>query len=296
MRVFITGATGFVGSAVVDELLAAGHEVLGLARSDEAADALTQRGAQAHRGDLDDLDCLRLGASGAEGVIHTAYGHNFAKFVEAGQVDKRAIEALGEALAGSGRPLIVTSGVALLPQGGVVDENTLPPEGPNVARVSEQAARYAATMGVNATSIRLPPTVHGEGDHGFLPVLIKIAREKGVSAYIDEGLNHWPAVHRLDAAALYRLVLEKGAPDPRYHGIAEEGVPFKQIAETIGRHLSVPVVSKPAAEASEHFGWFVRFAGLDCRASSQVTREQLGWVPTRPDLIGDLDQGHYFGE
>lgn len=294
MKVFITGATGFVGSAVVRELLDAGHEVLGLARTDEAARALLVSGAQVHRGELEDLDCLHRGASEAEGVVHTAYIHDFTNFAEAGQVDKRAIEALGEALAGSDRPLIVTSGVALLAQGDVVNENILPPEGPNIARVSEQAAQYMATMGVNATSIRLPPTVHGEGDRGFLQILIAIAREKGMSAYIDEGLNHWPAVHRLDAAALYRLVLEHGAPDPRYHGIAEEGVPFRSIAEVIGRRLGVPVVSKSAAEAGEHFGWFVRFAGLDCRASSRITREQLGWVPTRPKLISDFDQDHYF--
>lgn len=295
MRVFITGATGFVGSAVVRELLDAGHEVLGLARSDEAARVLAEGGAKANRGDLMDLESLRRGASWAEGVIHTAFIHDFANFVETGQVDKRAIETLGEALAGSDRPLIVTSGVALLAQGNVVTEDTPPPPASNVPRLSEQAAEVVATMGVNATSIRLPPTVHGEGDHGFLQTLIGIARQKGVSVYVDEGLNHWPAVHRLDAATLYRLVLEQGAPSPRYHGVAEEGVPFKAIAEVIGRRVGVPVVGKTPEEAGEHFGWFARFAGLDCRASSRNTREQLGWVPTRPDLISDLDHDHYFG-
>ncbi len=294
MRVFITGATGFVGSAVVSELLNGGHEVLGLARSDEAARALAQAGAKAHRGDLEDPESLRLGAAWAEGVIHTAFIHDFANYLENGQIDKRAIETLAAALRGSDRPLIVTSGVALLAPGSVVTEDTLPPTGLDVARVSEQAAQDAATIGARATSIRLPPTVHGEGDHGFVPTLIGIARQKGVSAYIGEGLNHWPAVHRLDAAALYRLVLEQGASRPRYHGIAEEGVPFKEIAEVIGRRLGVPVVGKTAEEAGEHFGWIARFAGADCRASSRNTREQLGWLPARPDLISDLDQDYYF--
>ncbi len=293
MQVFMTGATGFVGSAVVRELLNAGHSVSALARSDDAASTLNKTGVQVYRGDLSDLECLRQYASSADGVIHTAYIHDFANFAEAGQVDKRAIEALGEALAGSDRPLIVTSGVALLAQGNVVTEDTPAPAG-QVPRMSEQAAEYASTIGVNATSIRLPPTVHGEGDHGFLQILIAIAREKGESAYIGEGLNHWPAVHRLDAAALYRLILERGAPEPRYHGIAEQGVPFRNIAEVIGRQLGLAVVSKSEVDAVDHFGWFVRFASLDCRASSHNTREQMGWVPTHLDLISDLDQNYYF--
>lgn len=294
MRVFITGATGFIGSAVVRELLGAGHEVSGLARSDDAARTLDRSGVAVIRGDLGDLASLRRGASWAEGVIHTAYVHDFVNFAESVQIDKRAIETLGEALAGSAGPLLVTSGIALVASKDVVTEKTLPPTDPNVGRASEQAADYVGTLSVNATSIRLPPTVHGEGDHGFIPALIAIARAKGVSAYVGDGRNRWPAVHRLDAAVLYRLVLEHGAPGPRYHGVAEEGVPFKEIAEVIGQRLGVPVASKTADEAGEHFGWLARFASLDCPASSRRTSEQLNWHTTQPGLLADLDQNYYF--
>lgn len=294
MRVLVTGASGFIGSAIVRELLDAGHEVAGLARSDEAASAIASSGAKAVRGDLGDLDSLRQGAEWSEGVIHTAYVHDFAKFAESGQIDKLAIETLGEALTGSNRPLVVTSGVALLAPGGVATEDTLPPAGLGFPRVSEQVARHLASMGVNAVSIRLPPTVHGAGDHGFVPALIAIARQKWASAYVGDGLNHWPAVHRLDAAMLYRLVLEDAAPRTCYHGVAEEGVPFKDIAEMIGRRLGVPVVSKPADEAADHFGWMARFASLDCRAASAITRTKLDWHPSQIRLLDDLELNYEF--
>ena len=295
MRVFVTGASGFVGSAIVAELVGAGHQVLGLARSDAGAKSVIAAGAQAHRGDLTDLDSLRSGASQSDGVIHTAFIHDFSKFAANCEIDRVAIETLGTALAGSDRPLIVTSGTGLLTPGRLVTEDTVPPSENNaIPRVSEQAALAMVSRGVRASAVRLPPTVHGDGDHGFVPVLIGIAREKGASAYISDGLNHWPAVHRLDAAHLYRLVLEKGSAGARYHAIAEEGVPFKDIAAVIGRRLNVPVVSKTQEEAAGHFGWFAHFAAINNLASSARTREALGWQPKRAGLIPDLDDARYF--
>jgi nucleoside-diphosphate-sugar epimerase len=292
MRVFLTGATGFIGSAVVEDLIKAGHKVLGLARSDAGAQSLTDAGAEVHRGDLEDLESLRSGAAAADGVIHTGFIHDFARFHEVCEIDRRAIEALGSALAGSDRPFIVTSGTAAAHTPGRPTTEDDPPNSPMPRVASEQAAEAMAAQGVRVCVVRLPQ-VHDPLKQGLITYLIATAQEKGVSAYVGDGLNRWPAVHRLDAAYLYRLALEKGAAGARYNAVAEEGVPLRAIAEAIGRGLKLPVVAKSPEEAAEHFGWLGMFVGADIPASSALTRQRLGWHPTGPDLISDLDRAQY---
>lgn len=291
MRIFITGATGFIGSALVRELLTAGHQVLGLARSDAGAKSLIAIGAQVHRGDLEDLDTLRSGAAQSDGVIHTGFVHDFSRFKEVCEIDRDAIEAFGSVLAGSDRPLVITSGTAVAHAAGRPTTEEDAPNSPIPRVASEEAASAVAARGVRVSVVRLPQ-VHDPLKQGLVTYLIPLAREKGVSAYVGEGLNRWPAVHLLDAARLYRLALEKGS-GAIYHAVAEEGVPLRAIAESIGRGLKMPVVTKSPQEAGEHFGWLAMFAGHDIPASGALTQEQLGWHPTGPSLISDLDQAKF---
>jgi nucleoside-diphosphate-sugar epimerase len=295
MKVFVTGATGFVGSAIVQELLEAGHQVLGLVRSDASAATLAAMGAEVHRGTLEDLESLKRGAAASDGVIHTAFNHDFADMAAAGKADHLAIQALGTALEGSDRPLIVTSGMAGLDPDRITTEDDEP--NPNTSTTHRTASDLTtlglARRGVRSMLLRLPPSVHDIGDYGFVPRIIKTAREKGVSAYIGDGHNRWSAVHRRDAAHLYRLALEHGSAGMRYHAIGDEGVPIKDIAEVIGKHLNLPVVSKSLAEASEHFGFLAYFLAADISVSSALTRERLGWTPTHLNLLSDLER-HYF--
>jgi nucleoside-diphosphate-sugar epimerase len=288
MKVFITGATGWVGSAIVAELLGAGHEVTGLARSEEKASALAGAGAQVILGSMDDHQLLIRAASDADAVIHTAFDHDFSKFAENAAQDQRTIHSLGQALKGSGRPLLVTSGLSGFPPGKAVEETDLPH--PDSIRKSEHAARAIAGEGVRVATIRLAPSVHGIGEHGFVSILIDLARRTGVSAYPGDGRHRWAAVHRRDAALLYRLVIEQGAAEPVYHAVADEGIRFKEIAEAIGNRLDLPVESRDEA----HFGWFARFAAAEMFASSTRTRSIANWQPSRASLLADLDQPDYY--
>jgi len=301
MRVFLTGATGFVGSTIVPELINAGHQVLGLTRSDAGARSLTAAGAEVHRGNLDDLETLRRGAAKSDGVIHCAFDHSafgsdFSKFVEVCEKDKRAIEALGDALTESDRPLVITSGTGMgnAVPGEPATEDYFDPNHPNPRRGSEIAGAAVSERGVNVSVVRLPQ-VHDTVKQGLITYAVQVAREKGASAYIGEGLNRWPAAHVLDVAHLYRLALEKHEAGSRYNAVAEEGVSMREIAEVIGRGLKVPVVSLSQEEAQAHFGWLAMFAGVDMPASSAITQQRLGWHPTGPGLIADLEQMRWFG-
>ncbi|MGO9604071.1 MAG: SDR family oxidoreductase [Candidatus Binataceae bacterium] len=290
MRVFVTGATGFIGTAVIPELINAGHKVIGLARSDAGAKSLVEAGAQVHRGDLEDLESLRSGAAMSDGVIHLAFNHDFSKYAANCEADRHAIEALGSVLAGSDRPLVVTSGtaVAFMP-GRVATEDDPPVPSSMIPRsASEEATIEMVSRGVRATAMRLPQ-VHNRLKQGLITPLIEIARAKGVSAYVGDGRNRWPAAHLLDTARLYRLALEKGVAGERFNAVAEEGVPLRDIANAIGRRLNLPVVSKSPEQAPDHFGWLAFFVGRDAPASSALTQERLGWRPTQTGLISDLD-------
>jgi nucleoside-diphosphate-sugar epimerase len=293
MRVFVSGASGWVGSAVVPELIGAGHHVVGLARSAASADALAAAGAEVHRGSLEDLDSLNEGAAKSDGVIHLAFIHDFNQYEASNQADRQAIEVMGSALEGSDRPLVIASGVATTAQGRPATEND--PPAPDFPR--SQAATMTISLadkGVRSSVVRLPPTTHGRGDNGFIPTIIGIARDKGVSGYIGEGTNRWPAVHRSDAARVFRLALEQAPAGSVWHAVGEEGVPTRTIAELIGQHLDIPAVSIDPGEAADHFGWMGVFWGVDVPASSELSQQQLGWRPTGPTLIEDLEEGHYF--
>ena len=295
MRVFVTGATGFIGSAIVPELIKAGHHVLGLTRSDAGAEALIAAGAEVHRGDLEDLESLRRGAAASDGVIHCAFDHDFSNFVANCEKDRRVIEAIGSVLVGSDRPLVITSGTGMgsvLP-GEPATEDNFNPEHPNPRRASELAGVSLLERGVNVSVVRLPQ-VHDTHKQGLITPYIAMAREKGVVAYLGDGLNRWPAVALLDAARVYALAFEKRKAGSRYHAVGEEGVPVREIAEVIGQGLKLPVVNVSPEEAPAHFGWLTAFVGWDMAASSALTQERLGWRPTGPGLIEDLENMDYF--
>lgn len=296
MKVFVTGATGFIGSAVVKELLAAGHQVTGLARSEEAVQKLAALGAEAHRGDLTDLQSLQSGAAAADGVIHLGFIHDFSRFKEMCTLDEKVIEAIGETLAGTARPFIVTTGSAVVAKNGVLTEEDRIEQETHPRTATERAVDTIAEKGVRVSVVRLPPLVHGADDtHGFLPIMAGIAREKGKAAMVNDGANVWPAVHRLDAARLYRLALEKNAAGgTRYHAIAEQGTPFKTIVTIIGERLHLPVVSLSSEEAAAHFTWFTHFAKINNPTSAEATKKALGWNPTHPSLSEDMAGDVYF--
>jgi nucleoside-diphosphate-sugar epimerase len=300
MRVFLTGATGFIGSAIIPELIQAGHQVIGLTRSDAGAESLITAGAEIHRGSLEDLESLRSGAAKSDGVIHCAFDHSafgqgFSKFIEVCEKDRRAIEALGDVLAGSGRPLIISSGTGMGTPGPgqLAIEDHLDLKHPNPRTGAEVTVNALAERGVKVSVVRLPQ-VHDTVKQGLITYAVQLAREKGVSPYVGEGLNRWPAAHVLDVAHLYRLALEKAEAGSRYNAVAEEGITMRKIAEVVGKGLKVPVVSLSPEEAPAHFGWVAMFAGLDMPASSAQTRQRLGWRPTGPDLVADLEQMRYF--
>jgi nucleoside-diphosphate-sugar epimerase len=306
MRVFVTGASGWIGSAVVPELIGAGHQVTGLARSDASAAALTAAGAEVQPGTLDDPDILRSAAAASDGVIHLAFKHDIAftgDFQGAADADRRAVETFGEALAGSGRPFVIASGTLGVAPGRLATErdgHDASPAlaamggGPQARQATAEFTLSLASRGVRSSVLRLPPTVHGDGDNGFMAAIVGIARVTGVSGYLGDGANRWPAVHRLDAAHLFRLALEQAPAGSTLHAVADEGVPIRDIAEVIGRHLGVPLAAISPGDAGEHFTWLAHFLGLDSPASSELTRELTGWQPTQPGLLDDLDKGHYF--
>jgi nucleoside-diphosphate-sugar epimerase len=295
MRVFVTGATGFIGSAIVNELLGAGHSVLGLARSDASADALARLGVEAHRGELSDTASLAAGAQACDGVIHTAFIHDFSKYQANAETDRQALAAMAQAMKGTGKPLVATSGTAVLTLGRIGTEIDAPAaDGAGHIRAVSELVLAAADQGVRASIVRLPPTVHGQGDHAFVPALIDIARRKGFSAFVGDGANRWPAVHRLDAARLFRLALESAAPGSRLHGAAEEGMAFRLIAETIGAGLGVPVRSLTKEEARTHFDWLADFVAIDNPVSSAMTRNTLGWAAQEAGLLADMRESRYF--
>jgi nucleoside-diphosphate-sugar epimerase len=296
MRVFVTGASGWIGSAVVADLIEAGHQVAGLARSDASAATVQDAGAEVVRGSLDDLETLRSAAAAADGVIHTAYVHDFSQMEAAAATDRRVIETLGATLEGSDRPLVVTTGTGVLQPGrAVTEDDRHDPSAPgHPRRENESVALGLAGRGVRVSIVRPAPSVHGNGDHGFVARLVDIARERGASGYVGDGANRWAAVHRLDAARLYRLALEQAPAGSVYHAVGDEGVPTRDIAEVIARHLTLPLVSVDAASAAEHFGWLGAFFSWDAPASNLLTRERLGWEPTHQGLIADLEEGFYF--
>lgn len=292
MRVFVTGASGWIGSAVTAELIESGHEVVGLARSDASADAVRAAGAEVQRGDITDLDSLRAGAKGADGIIHTAFIHDFSAHEDAAAVDFAAVKLFGELLEHSGRPLVIASGILGMAS---VETDRVDPATAWSPRVrTEQTLLAFADRGIRSSAVRLPPTVHGDGDHGFMARLVRIAQENGVSGYVGDGTGTWPAVHRLDAAHLFRLALEFAPAGSPLHAIDDEAVSLREVAEVIGRHLDVPVASIAPEDAAAHFDWLGRFLAMDSHASSAITRELLGWEPTHPHLIEDLELGHYF--
>jgi nucleoside-diphosphate-sugar epimerase len=295
MRVFVTGAAGFIGQATTKDLIANGHEVVGLARNDANVAIIEKLGAKAHRGDLTDLESLKAGARDADGVIHLAFIHDFSKFAENGQIDKHAIEAMGGVLEGSNKPFVVTSGVGLLTPGRLATEDDKARSGEGIPRVSEATGLAFAQRGVRAMAVRLPQVHGGEGKAGFVGYLYEVARQQGKSAYIGDGSNRWSAAHRNDVAKLYRLALEKGTAGAAYHAVADEAVPLRDIAELFGRVLNVPVVSLTPEEASAHFGWIAMFAGLDMPASSAKTQAALGWKPKEIGLLEDIGRPGYWG-